>query len=390
MSSERISVPSVSLGRLRAVPIRYYAAAVAVVTLLVLPVGIPITDIVAVTGVLYLMMFAMSWDAVSGYTGQLSFGHALFFTAGAYGSAILNIDHGVHPFASILLGVAIATLAGFLVGFPALRLSGPYLSLVTLVAPLIMLQVFILFNDTFRGSEGFAVGPDPLVGTRDNAVFVVEGFETSLLGDYYAAVILLLLIAAVLYVITRSTTGAIFTAIREDERAVESVGFNPAKYKIFAFVLSASVGGLAGAMYVHSEAGHPQPQELLIPQVSIDVIVMTVIGGMGTIVGAAVGAAFFVVMSLVLGYIPFEVPILGETLGGLSPIPVLALAIGILYFMPQGILPAAISAGERLKRQVTGGAATDPDGDDDGETPLERTIEKFSTELRELSVFGDD
>jgi branched-chain amino acid transport system permease protein len=390
VSSERLSVPSVSLGRLRAVPIRYYVAAAAVVALLVLPMGIPITDIVAVTGVLYLMMFAMSWDAVSGYTGQLSFGHAVFFTAGAYGSAILNVDHGVHPFASILLGAAIATLAGFLIGFPALRLSGPYLSLVTLVAPLIMLQVFILFSDTFRGSEGFAVGPDPLVGTRDNAVFVVEGFETSLLGDYYAAVVLLLLIAAVLYVITRSTTGAIFTAIREDERAVESVGLNPAKYKIFAFVLSSSVGGLAGAMYVHSKAGHPQPQELLVPQVSIDVIVMTVIGGMGTIVGAAVGAAFFVVMSLVLGYIPVEVPILGETLGGLSPIPVLALAIGILYFMPQGILPAAISAGERLKRRLVGGSSTAAeDGEQEG-TPLEQTIEKFSTELRELSVFGDD
>lgn len=389
MSSERVSLPSVSVGRLRAVPMRYYAGLLAVAALILLPLQVAITDIVAVTGVLYLMMFAMSWDVVSGYTGQLSFGHALFFTAGAYGSSILNIDHGVHPFASILLGTAVAAVAGFVIGFPALRLSGPYLSLVTLISPLILLQVFILFSDTFRGSEGFAVGPDPLVGTRENAVFVVDGFETSLLGDYYAAVVLLLFIGGVLYVVTRSTTGAIFTAIREDERAVESAGFNPATYKIYAFVLSSTVGGLAGAMYVHSVAGHPQPQELLVPQVSIDVIVMTVLGGMGTIVGAALGAAFFAAVTAVVGSLSFEVPVLGVPFESLSPIPVLAIAIAVLFFMPQGLFPAAVSAGERVKAalfgEISGEATEEPDG-----SPLERTLEKYVSELRELSAFDDE
>ena len=119
-----------------------------------------------VTGAFYFGMFAMSWDTVSGYTGEISFGHALFFAVGGYTSTLLNLGYGISPALSIPAGVVLAAVAGVLIGVPALRVRGPYLSLITLVAPLILLQVFVIFGNIFGGELGLSA-PTGLVDAAD-------------------------------------------------------------------------------------------------------------------------------------------------------------------------------------------------------------------------------
>lgn len=306
----------------------------------------------------YLIMFAMSWDAVSGYTGQLSFGHAFFFAVGGYTSAVLNLQHGVTPLLSIPSGMVLAAVGGIAVGVPALRLRGPYLSLVTLIVPIILAKLFILFSEELivfgipiapgglGGQSGVGI-TDPLFGPVSNAVFTVSDYQMGVLSDYYFSLGLMGLVLAVLLAVTRSSAGTVFTAIREDEDAVAAAGLNPAKFKLFAFVLSAAVGGLAGAAYVHTYAS-PQPLALLGTgnvQMSIDVIIMAILGGTGTIVGAAVGGVFFGVSQAVIGGIDATVPLLNVAVSDLRPLPLLVVAMLVLFYLPGGLLRGGIRGG---------------------------------------------
>lgn len=324
------------------------------------------------TAALFLGMFAMSWDAVSGYTGQISFGHAVFFGVGAYTSALLNLGWGVPPALAIVGGTAMAALTGLLIGVPSLRLEGPYLSLVTLIAPIIVLRIFIFRSDIFGGELGLP-SPDPLVPT--------SGFEQATIVFYYLAFLTFLLILGVLLAVTRSDTGSVFTAIREDEDAVAAAGLNPAKFKIFAFLLSASTGGLAGAMFVHT-IGKPTPSELLVTTVSIEVIIASVLGGMGTIVGAAIGGIFLFLFRDYLSGIDATIPVVGVEVGHLD---LLLFAVGtlvLLFYLPGGMVRWAIVAG---RRRMTGSDEAVADG---GSTPAGRLASSIRSHLPALR--GDD
>lgn len=350
-----------------------------------IPAALTIVQLAAVIGVLYLMAFAMSWDFVSGYTGQISLGHAMFFAVGGYGTTVLNLQHGISPLVSIPLAMLLAGLLGLLVGVPALRLRGPYLSLVTLIVPLIMLQLAILFSgelpylapDGLKGTGGFIISPDPIVGTQSRSVVSVDSFQTAVIADYYVSFALFVFVLGVLYGITRTDAGAVFTAIRENEDVVTAVGLTASTFKIFAFVVSGAAGGLAGAMFVHSTAGHPLPQLLLELRVSLQVIVMAVLGGMGTIVGAAVGAVFVAVLNELIGSIGVTIPLLGTQPSTLEPIPVFLLGVLVLLAHPEGILPGAISLGQRTLAGVRG----EEYDSDAGDSPLEQVIQKYREQL---------
>lgn len=359
----------------RSLSLRYHAGIVGLIALALVPfVGEQIT-MLKITGALYFAMFAMSWDAVSGYTGEISFGHALFFTVGGYTSALLNLHYGLDPLLTIPVGVVLAAVAGVLIGVPALRLHGPYLSLVTLVAPLILLQIFILYSGVFGGELGLA-SPDPLV-TFDEYILVV-------VANYYVAFALFVAILAALLAVTRSDAGAVFTAIREDPDAVSAAGINVAKFKIFAFVLSGAVGGLAGAVFVHTPVGDPQPSQLLDLLVSIEVIIASILGGMGTIVGAAVGGLFFFLFSDYLGGVELALPLTDVTVGDANFLVFAIITLLILFYAPGGMLRWALTSGRRLTGRVEDdGAATDG-----GTTTLEQTLERYRSELRSLGNLG--
>ncbi|NHN57671.1 MULTISPECIES: branched-chain amino acid ABC transporter permease [Halorussus] len=353
------------------VGLRHVFGAIGLLALGLLPLGVDRLLVLKLTGALYFAVFAMSWDAVSGYTGQISFGHALFFAVGGYTSALLNLHWGFDPALTVVAGMAMAAVAGVVVGVPALRLEGPYLSLITLVAPLILLQVFVVFSDIFGGELGLA-SPENLL--------VFESFETAITANYYLAFGLFVGVLALLLAVTRSDAGSVFTAIREDEDAVAAAGLNPAKFKIFAFVLSAAVGGLAGAMFVHTPVGNPQPSQLLVLTVSIEVIIAAVLGGMGTIVGPAVGGLFFYMFRDYLGGVTATVPVLGAPIAELDLLLFSLATLVLLFVLPGGIVRGTIGLGRWvLRRGGRDAPQTVPDGGEpqDREGPLERTLASY-------------
>ncbi len=353
------------------------------------------TQLFTLMTAMYIAMFAMSWDAVSGYTGEISFGHAMFFAAGGYTSGILNLELGLSPYIAIPFGVVVAAVLGLLIGIPALRLHGPYLSLITLVVPLVMLQVFVIRSDIFGGEIGLS-NPDNLFEGESvevaSAALGLSPFEAQLFLNFYATFLLFAFILGLLLLVTRSDAGQVFTAIREDINAVESVGINPAKFKIFAFVLSGAVGGLAGAVFVHTMVGQPQPSQLLDLVVSIEVIVATIIGGMGTITGAAIGGLFFYLAIEYLSGIDTVVPVLDHTVGGMDFLIFTVIALLLLFYVPEGMLRWGIIKGRKLQNRVRKqrGKAPLTDGGipediENGTTPFERAIEKFSDELERIA-----
>ncbi|WP_255151461.1 branched-chain amino acid ABC transporter permease [Halorarius halobius] len=347
-------------------PLRFQIGLLGLVGFIILPRFFYPNQMGPFINLLYLIMFAMSWDVVSGYTGQLSFGHAFFFAVGGYGSAVLQMQHGIPAYASIPLAVIVAAVAGVLVGLPALRLRGPYLSLVTLIVPVIFVKMLVLFNNSLvvfgipiapeglGGTSGLSGLPQRLFSTAETAVVTTTDFQQAVLYDYYFALAMFGLILAVLLAVTRSSAGDVLTAIREDEDAVAAAGLNPSKFKLFAFVLSGTVGGLAGAALVHSSAAIAQPGPLLggagqagSPiQLSINIIIMAILGGAGTIVGPVVGAITFAATEVAIGSMEgVMIPLVEVSVASLYPLPLLVAAMFVLFFLPDGVLPASIRAG---------------------------------------------
>lgn len=181
-------------------------------------------------------IFAASWDLLSGFTGQLNFGHALFFGVGAYSAALINLHWQLAPWLSIPLGALIGVAAGLIVGIPALRLKGTYLALTTLAFPIIVTGLVFTFPD-FTGGELGISGIQKLAPTR--------------IHEYYIISILMLGLCTIMWKITDSNTGIIFHAIREDEIAVRASGVNTTRYKLLAFCLSGFFAGIAGGLYAH-------------------------------------------------------------------------------------------------------------------------------------------
>jgi branched-chain amino acid transport system permease protein len=372
--------------------LRHKLGVFGLVALALLPTVLKPLELSQFTYVLFLMMFAMSWDVVSGYTGQLSFGHAFFFAIGGYGTSVLTSQHGLPVLLSIVLATILAAIGGVLIGVPALRLSGPYLSLVTLIAPLLLYQSFILFSegsffapDGLGGTSGLTEQPPQLVGLGSDAVIQVNEFWMREVGKYYVAFIALLIVLAICYAVTRSSAGSVFTAIREDEDAARSSGLNPAKFKMFAFVLSAAVGGFAGAVWMHA-GGFPNTENLFGPgriDLSVNVIVMAIIGGMGTIVGAVVGATLFAFAEVVVSSLTFQVPGIGIEFADLAPLPTFFFAMLILVFMPRGVVPEGIDRARYLLARYRGEEPPEPAGGERNSAG-DSVIKKYRREIEEI------
>jgi branched-chain amino acid transport system permease protein len=267
-------------------------------------------------GILFLAsifaIFAASWDLLSGFTGQMNFGHALFFGVAAYTAALLNLHFGLAPWLTIPLGALAAVLAGLIVGVPCLRLRGIYLALATLAFPLILTGFIFVFPGILGGEMGVS-GIDPLSGSRTI--------------DYYIAVTLMIGLGFVMWKITASKTGLIFHAIREDEVTARASGINTTRYKLMAFCLSGFFAGIAGGLYVHyMKVAGPSTLELLL---SFQVVIWAIFGGIATIYGPIAGVFIL--------YVPLT---LLESVPVVSEIRMLLIAIIVvlaMLFMPEGL-----------------------------------------------------
>jgi len=256
-------------------------------------------------------ILAASWDLLSGFTGQMNFGHALFFGVGAYASAMLHIHLQVPPWVSVPLGAAAAVLTGLLVGIPCLRLRHTYLALTTMAFPIILMGIVFALPDITGGELGISG---------------LQRISNSLIVNYYIYVGIMLVLCTIMWKITDSHTGIIFHAIREDELAVKASGINTTRYKLMAFCLSGFFAGISGGLYAHyMRIAGPSTLEV---SMSFTVVIWAVFGGIATIYGPI--AAVFILFPL-LEFVRFwpEYRML------IFAVVVLL----ILLYMPEGLIP---------------------------------------------------
>jgi branched-chain amino acid transport system permease protein len=265
-------------------------------------------------------VFATSWDILSGYTGKENFGHALFIGAGAYGAAYLNTLLGVSPWLNLLFGGLIGALFGFLIGLPCLPLTGPYLALATVAAAGIAERLTLIFSQYTGGEEGI-YGLNPFIGSP--------------VWDYYLSLFLLIITVIILMAIGYSKKGIILRSILFDEAASEASGIDTTRYKLGAFVVSAFFAGVGGAFYAHYQM-YAGPAYLSII-LSISIIVMSMVGGIGTIAGPVLGAYLLTILNEFL-----------RAIGDLRLLVYSGLLVLILLFLPSGIFATLI---ERLPRK---------------------------------------
>jgi branched-chain amino acid transport system permease protein len=229
-------------------------------------------------------LLTMGLNVTSGFAGQLSLGHAAFFGIGAYTSALLTLRLGFNFYLAMACSASLAGIMGVLLGFPALKLRGPYLVICSIGFVQVMYEVFLNWVSLTRGPMGITgiEYPPPL----KLSLFAID---FSMPINYYFLVFFFVLATfCVILALYHSKTGRALRAIREDEIAAECAGINLTRYKLIAFTIGAFFAGVAGSLYAHY-IGYVSPDSFTLLE-SINILVMLVLGGMGTILGPVVGA----------------------------------------------------------------------------------------------------
>ncbi|MGH7716418.1 MAG: branched-chain amino acid ABC transporter permease, partial [Vulcanimicrobiaceae bacterium] len=224
-----------------------------------------------------LAVVAISLDLLMGRSGQISLGHSGFFAVGAYAAAILNEHYHVDIVFSMLAGGLLSALASLIVGFPATRLRGHYLGIVTLGYGIAVDQIALKWDTLTGGDQGIHLHRATLFGIPIDSPVAM----------YYFALLVLIAVMILTANLLRTRIGRSFTAIRDSEVAAAAMGVPIARTKVLAFICSAFLAGLAGALYAFL-AGFVAPEDFGIDQTLL-FFAMVVIGGMGSIAGAIAG-----------------------------------------------------------------------------------------------------
>jgi branched-chain amino acid transport system permease protein len=232
-------------------------------------------------------------NLLTGYTGQISLGHGALMAIGAYTTAILTADHGFRDLWTIPLAGLVAMAAGFLLGLPALRLSGLYLALATFALGAAMPALLKKFSGITGGSQGINLF-DKALNRSTGALGSVHVLGWTFAANdflYYLTWGTGLVLAALAWLIVRGRIGRAFRSLRDSEVAAASSGVNPALYKTLAFAISGFYAGVAGSLFVLVSNWFVNPQSFGFDK-SLLLVVGTVVGGLGSIAGLAVGALF--------------------------------------------------------------------------------------------------
>ncbi|HSB68441.1 MAG TPA: branched-chain amino acid ABC transporter permease [Candidatus Methylomirabilis sp.] len=306
----------------------YAAPAAALLLLLVLPGFVRDEYYLHVlVGILFFAYMASAWNIVCGYTGQLSLGHSALCGIGGYVSTLLLINLGLTPWIGMLVGGVCATVAGVLIGYPCFRLRGPYFALTT-IAFAEILRIWAenteeILGIELRGAQGISV---PL---RGHSPWLFQ--FGSKVHYYYIIIGMLLLVMAITYWMERSRVGFYLKAIRADQDAAEALGINSTRHLLTAMALSSFLTALGGSFYAQYFR-YINPERNLGLDLSIEVALMGIVGGQGTVLGPVLGA--------------FLLTPAGEisraTLGGKFPglhlvIYGLVLVVAVL-FLPKGLI----------------------------------------------------
>jgi len=229
------------------------------------------------------VVLGQSWNLLGGYTGQISYGHAAFFGVGAYTTGIL-VTSGLSPamaWSGLLLGGITASITAALIGWICFRLRGSYFSLSVLALSEVLRLVAVNGKSLTNGAEG---------------ILFIPAF-TAKAGYFYIALALAAVNFGVIRAVLRRRAGYYFLAIREDQDCAESLGIDTTRYKLLSLLISAFFTGAAGSFYMNYMGFIDPGIVFSIPDVSIMMILVTMLGGAATAWGPAVGAGIFILVS---------------------------------------------------------------------------------------------
>ena len=261
---------------------------------------------------------------LTGYTGQVSLGHAAFLAVGAYTEAVLQAQ-GVPFGLSLAAAGLLAGLAGIVIGLPALRLTGIYLVIATMAFGFIVQEVLTRWESVTRGNSGMTLRSIDLFGVRLNEEWKL----------YYLALALLAVVVLGVLNLLRAPTGRAFVAIRDSEISAQSMGIHLARYKTTSFALSAAITGLAGALYAH-KLQFISPEQFGIV-LSIELAMMIFIGGIGSLHGAIFGAIFLIALPQLIAVAKDFLPAAIGHRTGLEPTIFGLILVLVIVFEPQGL-----------------------------------------------------
>lgn len=311
-------------------------AVVGVVFLLVLPNTLDSSGINLVTRGLIFGLFAMGYDFMYGYSGMVSFGHAALFGIGGYALAVAATGFGVESiWLLLILGVVFGTLYALVVGYISIRTREVYFAILTLAFAEVFRIVVIQFTDVTGGFDGLVLNfPEWTIvpGLVEISVYDSTSF-------YYVVVIMVGLTYLLLRRMTHAPVGAVLGGIRENIDRMAYIGIDERRYRIFAFAVSGAVSGLAGALFA-IDVSFMGP-ETLQPVQSGEVILWTIIGGKGTLIGPIVGGALiYFIEDTVSAVITWWL------------IPVGIVFVAVVIFAPSGIAGLVKASIDRIKGWV--------------------------------------
>jgi branched-chain amino acid transport system permease protein len=245
----------------------------------------------------YTAVFAMAWDLLFGFAGEVNFGPTFLIGLGAYTAGILDarLSPSIPLWLCVAAGAIAAVIGGVVLALPALRVRGPYFGLTTLVAVLMLQNMIVVMS-------------------------------VSTLTNYWIAFGFMAISGAILYGLSRSPLGLVLQASGQDPMQAGALGFNVTKHKLFAFIVSALFSGLAGALMVFY-MGTVSVGTFVDISVGVQVIIAAVLGGRRTVIGAAIGAIFLIGMGEAL-----------RPLGELATLIVSLMALMVVLFFPDGFL----------------------------------------------------
>ena len=272
---------------------------------------------------------AMGLDILFGYSGQISLGHAGFYAIGAYVSALLSKDLGFPVLASLLIAAIVSALVGMLLAWPASKLKGHFLALVTIAfGEIIYLLIIHSPGDVTQGFTG-------LYGIPKLTLF---GFAFQSTVSYFY--VLLFFVALFMFIKTRivdSKVGRAFIALRDNHEAASGMGINIRKYRVTAFAISAFMTSVAGSLYAHL-IGFISPETFTLNEISVPLVTIVLFGGLASQFGPVIGAVVVTLIGQLL-----------QATGTYQMILYGLFIVIVLLFMPQGIVKFIRSIIEKLK-----------------------------------------
>jgi branched-chain amino acid transport system permease protein len=305
-----------------------------------------------------------AWNVIGGYTGQYSVGHAAYFGIGAYTTMLLLELHQIAPWWGVGLAILNAVILSVLIGSITFRLRGPYFVLASIAVAEILRLAALFWKDFTKGAEGILLSGIPPLKLTETLTVEFVGKKPF----FYASLALAVVVVAANWFVQNTKLGYYFQAIREDQDAAHSLGISPALHKSIALAISAAFTAWAGALF-GLYVRFIDPNIVIGIDVSVQMVLICIIGGIGTILGPVVGAFVLTLLSETLrnpkwlvqaGIFDSESPVIAFIQARLSNTHVLfygVLVVVVILFAPDGILGLLRGAVARFRKRAAAAAA---------------------------------